>query len=352
MEDLPIGTLSEHDPAVDVSAIVVNWNGRDDLEVCLGSLLRQHVPMEIILVDNASTDDSLALVRDRFGNRIKVIELEDNCGYGGGLNAGILASRGRFVFALNADTEVAPACLATLVDSADRFPNFGSFAPKILSFQDPEIIDNVGHLLYPDGLSRGRGRLERDRGQYDREEEILIPSGCAMLLRRSMLADVGLFDTDLFAYCEDTDLALRAQLKGWRCRFVPAAVVYHKYSAATSPYSPEKAFLVERNRVWVSAKCLPTSMLALTPLFTGLRLAGQAWGAITKRGAAGKFAEAQSRTQLVGILFRAWAAALRGLPSALRKRRAVQHQARISSIDAWQWLRLYRMGVGEIALRD
>jgi hypothetical protein len=345
-------TLTRHDPSLDVSVVVVNWNGRDDLETCLGSLLRQHVAMEIILVDNASTDDSLELVRERFGERVTIVALEENTGYGGGLNAGIRASSGRFVFALNADTEVAPACLATLVDSADRFPNFGSFAPKILSFQNPEIIDNVGHLLYPDGLSRGRGRLERDQGQYDREEEILIASGCAMLMRRSMLADVGLFDPDLFAYCEDTDLGLRAQLKGWHCRFVPAAVVYHKYSAATAPYSPEKAFLVERNRVWVSAKCLPASMLAITPLFTAMRLVAQAWGALTRRGAAGKFAETQSRTQLLAILVRAWVAALRGLPEALRKRRVVQESRRISGLDAWQWLRLYRMGVAEIALRE
>ncbi len=345
-------SLTQHDPALDVSAVVVNWNGREHLEVCLGSLLRQRASLEVILVDNASTDGSVEHVRTLFGDRVQIIELDDNVGYGAGLNAGIERARGRFLFALNTDTELAPACLATLVDSADRFPNVGTFAPKILSFQDPQVLDNAGHLLYPDGLSRGRGRLERDHGQYDREEEILIASGCAMLMRRSMLADIGLFDADLFAYCEDTDLALRAQLKGWRCRFVPAAVVYHKYSAATAPYSPEKAFLVERNRVWVSTKCLPAPILAMTPLFTTLRLAAQAWGALTKRGAAGKFATTHSRTQLVGVLLRAWSAALRGLPRAWRKRRQIQSQRRISTLDALEWLRLHRMSVAEVALKE
>lgn len=344
--------LTDHDPSIDVSVVVVNWNGREHLEVCLASLLRQNVRTQIILVDNASTDDSLAFVRQRFGDAVQILSLAQNTGYGAGLNAGIEVARGRFLFALNTDTEVSPACLATLVDSADRFPTFGMFAPKILSFQNPEILDNAGHLLYPDGLSRGRGRLERDQGQYDREEEILIPSGCAMLLRRSMLADIGLFDADLFAYCEDTDLALRAQLRGWRCRFVPAGVVYHKYSAATAPYSPEKAFLVERNRVWVSVKCLPASMLAVSPLFTALRLAAQAWGALTKQGAAGRFAASRSRLELFAILLRAWTAALAKLPQAWRKRRHVQAARRISALDAWQWLRLYRMGVREIALRE
>ncbi len=344
--------LPPHDPAVDVTVILVNWNGRDHLEVCIASLLKQSAAAELLLVDNASTDDSLALVRERFGDKVRIIELPENVGYGAGLNAGIAQSQGRFIFALNTDTEIAPACLATLVDCADRYPNCGSLAPKILSFQDPETIDNVGHLLYPDGLSRGRGRLEQDRGQYDSEEEILIASGCAMLMRRSMLGDVGLFDPDLFAYCEDTDLALRARLKGWRCRSVPSAVVYHKYSAATSPYSPEKAFLVERNRVWVSLKCLPAPMLALSPLFTAARLAAQGWGALTKRGAAGQFASNHSRSELFSILLRAWGAALRGLPKALRKRRQVQSARRISVLDTTEWMTTYRMGLTEIALKN
>lgn len=344
--------LTRCDPAIDVSVILVNWNGREDLDLCINSLLNQNVAAELILVDNASTDGSRSFVRRAFPEQVRIIELDANVGYGAGLNAGIDACSGRFIFALNTDTEVAPSCLATLIDRADRYPNVGSFAPKILSFQEPSVLDNVGHLLYPDGLSRGRGRLEHDQGQYDNEEEILIASGCAMLLRRSMLADVGVFDPDLFAYCEDTDLALRAQLKGWRCRAVPTAVVYHKYSASTAPYSPEKAFLVERNRVWVSTKCLPAPLLAVSPAFTLLRLAAQAFGAITHRGAAGKFAATRSRAELVSILARAWGAAIRGLPSALRKRRLVQSVRRIAMHETLPWVRRYRMGLAEVALKD
>ncbi len=343
---------TDYDPAIDASVVLVSWNSREDLEVCIGSLLRQPVSCEVILVDNASSDGSVELVRDKFGERVRIVELAENIGYGGGLNEGMRIGRGRFLFALNTDTEVAPACLASLIEAGDRYPNVGCFAPKILSFQNPEIIDNVGHLLYPDGLSRGRGRLEHDRGQYDEEEEILIASGCAILMRRSMLVDVGGFDADLFAYCEDTDLGLRAQLRGWRCRYIPAAVVYHKYSASTAPYSPEKAFLVERNRVWVATKCLPGPLLALSPFYTLMRLATQAFGALTKRGAAGKFAANQSRGELVKILFRAWRAALAGLPAAIAKRRQLQAQRRISLQDALAWTTRYRMSVGEIALKE
>ncbi len=353
MSDPTHEPLSEYDPAVPVSIIVVNWNGREHLAVCLDSLLRQTLPgVEVVLVDNASSDGSVAFVRERFGGAVRVLEQAENLGYAGGLNAGIRAARGRYLLALNSDTEVAPDGLARLVATADRWPNAGMFAPKIASFDDRAVLDNAGHLLYADGLSRGRGRLERDCGQYDREEEIVLPSGCAVLLRRAMLADVGLFDTDLFAYCDDTDLGLRARLAGWRCRAVPAAVVFHKYSAASAAYSPLKAFLVERNRAWVAVKCLPAPLLIASPLFTALRLAAQAWGALSRRGAAGRFTSVHSPWALLGVLLRAYAAALRGLPGAWQKRRVVQRQRRVSTWEVIGWLRHHGMGVREIALKD
>jgi GT2 family glycosyltransferase len=342
-----------YDAATPLSVVVVNWNGREHLEVCLGSLLDQTLEgIEVILVDNGSTDDSLALVRERFGARVRIIESATNLGYAGGLDLGLAAARGRYLFALNSDTEVERECLATLLAAADRHPNAGMLAPKILSFSDRTVIDNVGHLLYPDGLSRGRGRLEVDRGQYDREEEILLPSGCAVLLRRAMLADVGDFDAELFAYCDDTDLGLRGRLAGWRCWSVPAARVYHKYSAASAAYSPLKAFLVERNRAWVAVKCLPWPLLAASPFFTLLRLAAQGWGAFTRRGAAGRFAGDHSRSALLGVFLRAMAAAAAGLPRAWRLRREVQRRRRVDLGETFAWLRRYGMSVAEIAWKE
>lgn len=345
--------LADYDPQTPLSAIVVNWNGRDHLEVCLGSLRRQTLAgVEIVLVDNGSSDGSLELVRAHFGDAVRIVTLEENRGYAGGLNAGLCAARGRLLMALNSDTEVDPECCARLVAAADAHPTTGMFAPKILAFDRRDLIDNVGHLIYADGLSRGRGRLERDHGQYDAEQEIVLPSGCAVLLRRAMLRDIGLFDEALFAYCDDTDLGLRGRLAGWRCRAVPGAVVYHKYSAASDAYSPLKAFLVERNRAWVAVKCLPWPLLLASPLFTAVRLAAQAWGALTGRGAAGRFASAHSPLTLVGVLLRAWGAALAGLPAAWRQRRLVQRHRRVSTGDALAWFRRYRMGVREVAWKE
>jgi GT2 family glycosyltransferase len=344
-------SLTTYDPALRVSVIVVNWNGRSHLERCLRSLAAQTLAAhEVVVVDNGSTDGSVEFLRA--GAQVRLVALPANVGYGAALNTGMRVASGQYLLALNNDTELAPDCLQLLVSAADRHPNSGLFAPKILSADPPHHIDTVGHLLYPDGLSRGRGRLEEDRGQYDREEAILLPSGCAVLLRRAMLADVGVFDEDLFAYCEDTDLGLRAQLAGWRCTAVPAAVVYHAYSASTAHYSPLKAFLVERNRAWVAAKCLPLPLLLVSPVFTVLRLGAQAYGALTHRGAAGRFAAEQSRSALLAVLVRALVAATAGLPLALRKRRVVQAQRRITQAEVRQWVTRYGMGLREIALKD
>ena len=346
-------TLATYDPRTAVSAIIVNWNGREHLETCIESIRQQTLSnIEIIVVDNGSTDASVDFVRARFGAGVVLIEHPSNLGYGRALNDGIRVAVGRYLVALNNDVEVAPTCFAALVEAADRYPNAAFCSPKILSFFDRSVIDNVGHLLYLDGLSRGRGRLEPDRGQYDCSDEIVGPSGCAVLLRRAMLVDVGLFDEKLFAYCEDTDLGLRARLAGWTCRSVPQAVVYHKYSASTTEYSPLKAFLVERNRAWVAVKCLPLPLLLASPVFTALRLGAQAFGVISRRGAAGQFAAQHSPRALLAILLRAWWAALRGLPRAWRERRMVQRSRRLSVLDSTRILWRYRMGVREIALKE
>jgi GT2 family glycosyltransferase len=101
------------------------------------------------------------------------------------------------------------------------------WASKILFYDHPDTIDTAGHLMYPDGLNIGRGKGEIDKGQYDREEEVFFPSGCAALYSKKMLDEIGYFDPDFFAYGDDTELGLRPAA-GWKCLFVPLSVVYHK----------------------------------------------------------------------------------------------------------------------------
>lgn len=336
-----------------VSIIIVNWNGRKHLEVCLESLQKQTYPnFEVILVDNASTDGSVEFLQQKYSNFARIIQNKENLGFAGGNNVGIKAAKGKYILLLNNDTEVHERWVEELVKVAGENPSAGMCASKILSFYNRDIIDVVGHLLYRDGLNRGRGRLERDVGQYDKVEEVFFPSGCAALYRREMLDDIGGFDETFFAYGDDTDIGLHGRLAGWKCLYVPTAIVYHKYSGSTSAYSPQKAFWVERNRVWVLIKYFPFSMILTSPIYTFSRFLLQAYGAITKRGAAGKFVNEYSSKQLVIILIKAYWAALKGFPEMWGKRKEIMSMTKVSKAEFVGWLREYRIGVKELSLKE
>lgn len=334
--------------------VIVNWDGKHLLGECLDSLIGQQdvKDVEIILVDNGSRDDSTEFVRDRY-RTVRIVSLPANIGFAGGNNAGIRIATGKYIALLNNDTKADPFWLANFLTAAETSPHsVGMWAGKILSYGTPSIIDNVGLLLYPDGLGRGKGRLEKDKGQYDRPGEALFPSGCAGLYRKEMLDEIGLFDEEFFAYADDVDIGLRARLAGWGCMYVPSAVIFHKYSSSSSAYSPFKAFLVERNRIWVMLKYFPLELVIVSPFFTFLRLVGHLYGAITGKGASGRFSEQHSVLQALAILMKAWGAALKALPS-LFKRRGEAHRLRmISRSDFYRLLCKYRLSTKEISLKD
>lgn len=337
-----------------VSVVVVNWNGKHLLGECLDSLLAQRdvKDVELILVDNGSHDGSLEFVQERYRD-VRVISLQKNVGFAGGNNAGILAATGRYVALLNNDTKADPFWLSNFTRAAEAdADSVGMWAGKILSYNNTGIIDNVGLLLYPDGLGRGKGRLEKDNGQYDRPGEAFFPSGCAGLYRREMLDEIGLFDEDFFAYADDVDIGLRARLAGWGCTYVPSAIVFHKYSASSSAYSPFKAFLVERNRIWVLLKYFPLELIVISPCFTFLRLLAHLYGALTGQGASGRFSEQNSVFQALAILLKAWAAAVTVFPSIMKQRRIAAGLRRIRRPALYRLLCEYRLSTREIALKD
>ena len=289
------------------TVIVLNWDGVEILEECLKSLkVQTYSPLEVIVVDNGSTDQSVALVKDKFGDFVRLLQNPTNLGFAGGNNVGIRVANGHYIALLNNDATVDPHWVEELVKAAEANPQVGMFASKIYSFEEPGILDSAGGLLiYPDGLSRGRGRLERDLGQYDKMEEVLLPSGCACLYRRAMLDEIGLFDEDFFAYSDDTDLGLRGRIAGWKCLYVPTAVAYHRYSSTTGRYSPLKAFLAERNRFWVAVKNFPFSVLLLSPGYTLWRMLLHVYAAIAKRGVTGKFMKEYTFGTLLWITLKA-----------------------------------------------
>lgn len=335
-----------------VSVIIVNWNGAAYLPACLDSILAQsYANLEIIVVDNASTDASASLLRG-YGSRLRVIENPVNLGFAGGNNVGIRAAKGAYIALINNDAVADRRWVEALARAAEADPGIGMCASKIYLSGPGRVLDSAGLLLSRDGIGRGRGRLEPDRDEFGREAEGLLPSGCAAFYRRAMLDDVGLFDEDFFAYCEDSDLGLRGMIAGWRSRYVPAAIVTHAYSASTAPYSSFKAFHVERNRIWLVVKCFPRRLLVASLLYTAARYLAQAGGALRGRGPAARFVEHVSVWAALGTLARAYGAALARLPAMWQKRRQVLALRRRPARELEAWFRIQRLPVSELVFKD
>jgi GT2 family glycosyltransferase len=331
--------------------VVLNWNGYRVVEECLESLYHQtYQPIEIIMVDNASTDGSVDLVRTKFPD-VKLIVNEKNLGFGGGNNVGIQASRGRYIMMLNNDTRLDPKCIEELKRSIEKDNKYGVCASKILLEYEDNLIDAAGIVVCPDGLSIGRGRLEKGV-LYDEEAEVFFASDCACLYRGEMLEDIGLYDEDFFAYADETDMGWRAQLAGWKCIYNPKAIVYHFHSASSGTYSPLKAFLVERNRIWVAVKNFPPSLLILGQFYTFWRYFLQAYGAFTGKGAAGRFTSDFSKIELVKILMKVYLSLWKQFPLMFKKRRAIQKKKRIKNQEVYRLIKQYGISAKEIALRE
>lgn len=330
-----------------ISVIVVNWNRKELLEACLRSLAEQRgVSFETIVVDNGSADGSAEMAEAQY--RARVIRNRENRGFCAANNQGIAASRGDLIALLNNDAEADPGWLAALARTFDRDGNIGMAASKILDFDDPRLIDKAGHLIWPDGQNRGRGTGTLDTGQYDREEEVLWPDGCACMYRKRMLDSIGGFDEDFFAYGDDAELGLRARIAGWRCLYTPDAVVRHHRGSTLGRASARRLVLIERNRILLAAKLFPWSLLWLNPFYFALRLtagmvaAGQGSGdTAAYRGWRGKLAMAAG--MLGGELD-----ALRLLPRILRKRAAVRQLSRLSPREVHELILRYRAPLKEL----
>jgi GT2 family glycosyltransferase len=243
-----------------ISVIVLNWNGRQHLETCLTALARQVFPdFEVILVDNGSVDSSVEFVKASFP-AVRVIALDQNLGFCAGNNSGIRASQGELIATLNNDTEADQGWLAALHDAAQRWPGMGCFASKMLFFDQRSWLDDAGDELHTAGFATKRGWLEPDGPPYDTEVEVFGPCAGAALYRRAMLNEVGLFDESFFANGEDVDLSFRARLKGYRCLYIPSAVVYHKVGASIGQTN-RWLYWMRRNQIWLLLKNMPAPLL-------------------------------------------------------------------------------------------
>jgi len=336
-----------------VSVLVLNFNGREYLDECLQSLLSQsYGNFEIIVIDNGSTDGSVDHLKERYKNKIRILSLSSNRGFTGGNNAGIKAAAGEYVALLNNDTEVEKDWLRNLVNCMQTDDRVGMVGSKVLHFFRRTEIDNTGHLMYPDGLNRGRGRLETDHCQFDEKTDILFPSACAALYKKKLFEDTGGFDERFFLYGDDTDIGLHAVYRGYRAVYCPKAVVYHRYSGTVGGYSLSKVFYVERNRVWLLIKYFPLRHVLVSPFFTFKRMIFHVYSIAIKKGAAWQLAKEESFIDIAKILSGAYWSALQGILEMIRKRRSIMKNKSITLKEFSQLLRKHAISAREIALKE
>ena len=338
-----------------VSIIVVNWNGVRLLDDCLASLERQSWKQrEFILVDNGSTDGSVECIKawTRRLGRAEGVYLNRNTGFCQANNIGFTKARGEWIALFNNDAVAEPSWLEALVRHGDERARIGMLGGKILFVEPRGVIDKAGHLIYWDGQNRGRGTMERDIGQYEQVEEILWPDACAALYHRKLFEETGGFDETFFAFGDDADLGMRARLLGWKARYVPTAVVYHRHSATAGVYSPLKVMLVERNRLLLAIKNFSLPLLLQNPYWTLRRFFWHASAARRWQGAAGRFVAEQGWGRVLLNIVWSYASAIRLLPQALRRRRHIQRTRRLSNREFMELLRRFQIDVRELTLRD
>jgi GT2 family glycosyltransferase len=334
-----------------VSVLIVNWNGKHHLTECLDSITAQRFrDFEVVLVDNGSSDGSADFVCAEYP-WVKVVSLTGNTGFANGNNVAAAHASGDYLVTLNNDTWVDPGWLQALVAAAGSDPAVGMVGSRVCTYADPERLDSLGVRICLDGMTRGALRGARFGDLVcSAVEPILLPSACAALYKRAMLAETGFFDSDFFAYCEDTDLGLRGRLAGWSAVLATSAVVRHKYSQTGGEISPLKLRLVERNHYWVALKSFPLPLLCLLPFMTVGRYLqqGLAFFRGTWHQKAGLPGPAPGSWALVAALLQGTWEALAGCSKMLARRRKIQALRRLSTAEVWQLFRRYRLTFREL----
>jgi len=299
----------------DVSVVILNWNGLGLLPGCLESLRRCGDPLELIVVDNGSTDGSLEYLRSQ--RDVVLIANATNTGYASGNNAGIARAQSEFILLLNNDTRVPSGFLGPLLTVLRAMPEVAACQPKLLTYDQPPMIDAYGSYLTGTGFLYHR-HYHRPDLPSEPPFEIFAAKGAALLIRAAALRRVGDFDADFFAYMEDSDLSWRMWLAGWRILCVPESVVFHQ-SGATASRLPGTfiTFHSFKNRLCMLLKNLSTAAAwRIVPLHVLLNL-----GLIVVELLRGRLGSAR------GVAAALWWN-VRHLGETLRKRRHVQRTIR------------------------
>jgi len=291
------------------SIVVVTHLGGSILKRCLEALHRQTVPPIKVVVAVSSHKD--IAVSPPIGLPVQTIHIGRNVGFAAAANRGLHAVADGDVILLNDDTAPTSDFVEQLTRAAAQGP--GIYQPRILLADGTDRIDNTGHRLFFDGFNMARGRGQTADQSFP--HEVGSFSGAAVLLTREVLSQVGMFDEDLEAFGEDTDLSFRAHRLGFPIRYIPEAVIHHTLGASYGRSNPKKVFLVERNRLRAAARSLPWVTLVSMPSWTTARFALLGLAASTGHGPG-----AGTGFKGVAAAFAGSCAGLLALPDAIKKR--------------------------------
>ena len=243
------------------SFVIPNYNGKNFINICLNSIAQQtHKSFEVIVVDDASTDDSCSFVRSQY-SWVHLIRLEHNTGFCHAVNTGIKASKGNYIALINNDVELDKDWLICMVQAMQAYPDAFGISSKVLNYYDRKTIDDAGDIYTREGRAFKRWNSLSDERFNHRTEEIFSPSGAASLFSVSALDKAGLWDEHFIAYLDDVDIGFRARLLGYKSYYEPKAVAYHMVSRSYGKNTVAMGALVLRNNTAVMIKDMPLPLI-------------------------------------------------------------------------------------------
>ncbi|NIS38440.1 glycosyltransferase family 2 protein [Candidatus Saccharibacteria bacterium] len=309
-----------------IAVIIINYNSKGYLETCLSSLDSQKVkPKRTIVVDNASTDESIDMIPTRFP-KIELIKLKSNIGFAAANNlAAKQASDCDWIVLLNPDVQVATDFLEKLRYGIQQHPEVGFFGCHMISLHHRNILDGTGDVYHMSGLVWREGHGKNIESSPRIQKEIFSPCAAAAMYRKDAFLQIGGFDEDYFCYIEDADLGFRLRLAGFTCIYIPDAVVYHAGSATSGgKHSDFSVYHAHRNLVWTFIKNMPGLLFwVLFPLHLILNIVTVTYFVIKGQG---------------GVILKAKWDAFKCIPWIWRKRRETQLHRRASAMDLWRML--------------
>ncbi len=305
-----------------VSVIVLNWNGKKFLKNCLDSLRKlTYSSLEVIVVDNNSTDGSQGFVKKNY-QKVVLIENKENYGFAKGNNIGFEAATGDYILILNNDTVITPNFLGPLIKDFEDNPTIACLQPQIRLSKNKELLDGVGAFLTFTGFLYHFGYLkDRMQAKYNKKMKIFSAKGACMLLRRKAIEKVGLFDEDFFIFFEETDLCFRLWLAGYSVVYEPESIIYHLGggdTASSNSYQYEKrAYLSFRNMICCYIKNFGTRNLLIILPFLILTHIFLIFYYLLRM-----------KIYMIKIIFKAYYWNILHIRTTLRKRKIVQHAIR------------------------